>query len=447
MPTHTSVTLDWAQQLRGLDPCAEPAVIEAARTGLIDYLACALGGAPDPGIDILIDALQPASGNATVIGRGLAVDACNAALLNGYSGHVLDFDDVQRSVRGHPSTVLLPALLAVAQTRGLTGDRLLAGYAVGVQAMGRLGLALGGGHYEAGFHSTATLGVIGAAVACGWAIELSAPKLAVAIGLAVTQASGLRLQFGSAAKPLHAGLAARNGLTSALLAEAGLAGAIESLGGKGGFLDVYGFGQAAAEHLLARDDDWQILDPGLIFKRYASCAATHHAADAALALHAERGSDAPVIEAIEVTFPPGLITPLAKQLPTDRADGRFSVEYVIAHALLRGHLDAGAFERGAVDPDIAALMRRVSVRVDERVPSITRPPFSRFSIVELIEVSGARFARRADAPRSGVPREKLIAAVRSRQRGEALLEQIAGLHDAQSLQRLLNALSQPFTDY
>ena len=169
--TSSSLTQAWARQLLSLDPTGSPQVMEAARRGLTDYLACALGGADDPGLDRVAAALAPATGAATVIARGQTLDAVSAALLNGYSGHALDYDDVHRSVRGHPSTVLLPALLALAQTRGMSGQKLLGAYAVGAQAMGRLGLAIGGAHYEAGFHNTATLGTIATAAACGWGAD------------------------------------------------------------------------------------------------------------------------------------------------------------------------------------------------------------------------------------------------------------------------------------
>lgn len=436
-----SLTHAWAEQLSSLDPEREPDVIDAARVGLTDYLACTLGGANDPGVDALLKAFPASPGVATVIGREQPADPLTAALLNGYSGHALDYDDVQRSVRGHPSTVLLPALLALAQSRGLPGRRLLAAYAVGVEAMGRLGLAIGGAHYEAGFHNTATLGTVATAAACGWLIGLSGPTLAVAMGLAVTQAAGLRLQFGSPAKPLHAGLAARNGLSSALLAEAGLGGATNSLEGEGGFLAVYGYGQSAPQRLLAREGTWQIVEPGLIFKRYASCAATHHAADASLALREEQGAVVRTVQRIVVTFPPGLTTPLARELPRDRQAGRFSVEYVVAHALWHGHLNASAFEAGAIDAEVAALMARVTVRVDADAPSITQPPFARFSVVELCDAEGRCLSARGDAPRAGDPVEKLLAAAGTAERGDQLLAAIAALDDATSLQRLLDALA------
>jgi len=446
MPTGTTLTRQWAEHLLALQPQQHAAVMSAARAGLVDYLACALGGAHDPGLHI-VESVYPgtATGTATVLGRGYATDAGRAALLNGYSGHALDYDDVQRSVRGHPSTVLLPALLALAEIRGASAERLLGAYAVGVQAMASLGLATGPAHYEAGYHNTATLGAIAAAAACGWLIDLPAAPLTVAIGIAVTQASGLRAQFGSQVKPLHAGLAAQAGLNSALLAEAGLTGATEALDGEGGFFALTSHGAATPLELLAPVDVWQIVQPGLVFKRYASCAATHHAADAALALHAAGQIHAPAIETLRVIFPPGLTAPLAKTLPTDRSAGRFSVEYVVAHALVHGHLDFAAFGSGPIDPSTAELMKRVQVDIDPSAPAIGTSPLARFSVLQVTQIQGAPQALRVDAPRPGVPAEKFAAALGRAPRARVLLEQIQTMHSADDLQSLLAALALPPT--
>lgn len=446
MPTGNPLTYQWAEHLLALDPQHHRDVIQASRAGLVDYLACALGGSNDAGLRLVESVYVGATvGTASVLGRGYTTDPARAALLNGYSGHALDYDDVQRSVRGHPSTVLLPALLALAQARGAPAERLLGAYAVGVEAMGSLGLATGPAHYEAGYHNTATLGVIAAAAACGWLLNLSAAQLTVAIGIAVTQASGLRVQFGSQVKPLHAGLAAQAGVTSALLAEAGLTGAAEALDGAGGFFDLTGHGAAAPHKLLEPTGAWQIVRPGLIFKRYASCAATHHAADAALMLHGSGQNGARAIESLRVIFPPGLRAPLAKTLPDDRSAGRFSVEYVVAHALVHGHLDFCAFSDGPIDPVTAELMTRVQVDTDPSAPAIGTSPLARFSVLQITQTSGLQQALRVDAPRPGVPAEKFAAALAQAPRAQALLDQIQDMHSAEDLQQLLSALTIPLT--
>lgn len=148
---------------------------------------------------------------------------------------MLDYDDVHGSVRGHPTIAIIPALLSVAAEGKVRADALISAYIVGLETMARLGLAMGTKHYEAGFHATATLGTIGAAAAIAHLPEFDVSTTAIALGLAATQSAGLRLQFGFDAKPLHAGLAARAGLTAARLAEAGFLGAPDFIDNANGF--------------------------------------------------------------------------------------------------------------------------------------------------------------------------------------------------------------------
>lgn len=227
-----SLTARYAGLVAGSQP--SPEAIAAGRDGLLDFLACAFASANDPGTLKLWRTLAPAGGTGSVslIGRAERTDAYTAALLNGYGGHALDYDDVHPSVRGHPGTVILPALLAAAEESLATAEAFLAAYVVGVEAMARLGLALGTRHYEAGFHATATLGTVGAAAAVAHLQQFDAGRTATALGIAATQSFGLRLQFGSEVKPLHAGLAARAGLLAARLAETDLSGAPGFLDGK-----------------------------------------------------------------------------------------------------------------------------------------------------------------------------------------------------------------------
>ncbi|HHT0209490.1 TPA: MmgE/PrpD family protein, partial [Raoultella planticola] len=189
---------------------------EKARAGLLDFLAVTLpvtrGDIDDSGLKSLRQVYR-------------ANDAQSRALRLGYAGHALDFDDFHADFRGHPSTVILPAVLALAAERAdIDGDRFLDAYVIGVEAAGRLGLAAGPRHYTLGFHSTATLGTIAAAAACARFVGAGARDTAVILGIAATQASGLRAQFGSEAKPLHAGLAAQAAVSATLLALSGFHG-------------------------------------------------------------------------------------------------------------------------------------------------------------------------------------------------------------------------------
>ncbi len=391
-----TLTQDFARRIADAQPLQDAAAVHAAREGVLDFLASAFPGPADPAWHRLRGVLPQAGGPARVIGQATTADAASAALLNGYAGHALDFDDVHSSVRGHPGTVLLPALFALADTLpNATALDLIDAYIVGVEAMARLGLALGSKHYETGFHNTATLGPLGAAAACARLLKLGAAATENALGLAATQAGGLRLQFGSEAKPLHAGLATRSGLFAAQLAQAGLQGSPGVLEAPIGFLDAYGFGAADAQRALAGwGSPWQIVTPGLYFKPYACCTATHYAADAALALRAEHQLRAEDIAAVRVVFPPAGDTPLTVTDPATGLEGRFSVEYVLAAALVDGALGLSLFDERAAREDLRSFGRLVSRAYDADAPRASTDPQTRFSTVEVRLHDGRQLSRR-----------------------------------------------------
>src|SRR5699024_5711655 len=146
-----------------------------------------------------------------VIGKGFKTDSLNSALYNGFLGHYLDFDDVHEESRSHPSVVIFPALLSLSLHRKYTFYEFLSAYVVGVETMVKLTKALGDNHYNKGWHNTSTIGVIAASAASSYLLKSSKDQVATALGIAATTASGLRLQFGTEVKPLHAGLSSRSG--------------------------------------------------------------------------------------------------------------------------------------------------------------------------------------------------------------------------------------------
>lgn len=403
-----TLSQDFARRIADARPLEDAAAVQAAREGVLDFLAAAFPGPADPAWHKLRGVLPQGGGAARVMGQPGTADAASAALLNGYAGHALDFDDVHSSVRGHPGTVLLPALFALADSLpSTTALDLLDAYIVGVEAMARLGLALGSKHYETGFHNTATLGPLGAAAACARLLKLDAAATENALGLAATQAGGLRLQFGSEAKPLHAGLAARSGLFAAQLAQAGLQGAPGVLEAPIGFLDAYGFGASDAQRALVDwGAPWQIVTPGLYFKPYACCTATHYAADAALALRAKHQLRADDIAAVRVVFPPAGDTPLTVTDPATGLEGRFSVEYVLAAAFVDGALGLSLFDERPAREDLRAFGRRVSRAHDPHAARASTDPKTRFSTVEVTLHDGRQYAQQVQ----GLSRAKDLAA-------------------------------------
>jgi 2-methylcitrate dehydratase PrpD len=263
--------------------------------------------------------------------------------------------------------------------------------------MARLGLALGGWHYEHGFHQTATLGVIGAAAAAAHLLAFDVDAIENTLGLAVTQAAGLRFQFGSEGKPLHAGLAARAGLFAAQLSQGGVQGAPGCLDGPLGFFSVFGGDTAVPERAVQSwGRPWQIVTPGLHFKPYPCCIGSHYAAEAALALRERHALQPGDIAAIRVTFPKGGDIPLQVRRPASGLEGRFSVEYVVAVALTEGALALAAFSDRPVRADLDGLARRVSRHYDLDGPPAAVDPTARYSVVEIELKNGAIVSQKID---------------------------------------------------
>ncbi|MBK0000957.1 MmgE/PrpD family protein [Erwinia sp. S38] len=360
-----------------------------AREGAKDYFACLFpvlyGSVVDSGLEPVIRVFPALHSKE------------NLALQLGYISHALDFDDYHPAFRGHPTTVVLSTLLALSKASPTVSiDAFLDAYVVGVELAGRLGKAIGTRHYSAGFHSTATLGTIAAAGAACRLLNLSVRTTQIALGLAATQASGLRSQFGSAAKPLHAGLSARSAVNSVQLAQAGFGGQPDGV--LESFLQILGFDAAQPEQLLAEwGNPWRIIAPGLEFKRYPTCGGTHSAAEAAFVLRQQleergQGAVAQIIDHIEVSFPPGADTAPNIIAPKNGVEARFSLEYVIADALIGGSVALENYTEAPVKADIAELAARVSRHPDPTAPADELDPDRRFHRVTLFLNDGSQLS-------------------------------------------------------
>jgi 2-methylcitrate dehydratase PrpD len=204
---------------------APECTLATARLCVLDFFGLAIAGSREPVARILGQAARlGASPVATAIGHGHHFSLQQATFLNGVAGHALDYDDVALAMHVHPTTVILPPLLALAEARGFSYDEVLRAFVAGYEAAGMVGAWLGSGPYDRGFHMTGTVGCIGAAAGAAYLLDLDEQACARALGLAATQAAGLKAQFGTMAKLLHAGRAAETGLLAALWAGAGLTG-------------------------------------------------------------------------------------------------------------------------------------------------------------------------------------------------------------------------------
>jgi 2-methylcitrate dehydratase PrpD len=217
-----------------------PDVRHEARRALLNYIGCAAGGSHEPAVDTAIRAFAPYSGKptASLLGRTERFDPLHAALINGISSHVYEYDDTTPKNYIHPTPPVASALFAYASANPVSGCDFMHAFVMGFEAESRIGNAVYPAHYEAGWHITATAGVFGAAAAAGKLLGISIQDMIWAIGLAATQAAGLREMFGSMAKSFHAGRAAQAGYASALLAQAGFTAGEHGIEGPRGFAAV-----------------------------------------------------------------------------------------------------------------------------------------------------------------------------------------------------------------
>src|SRR5262245_13648388 len=250
-------------------------VRELTRQCVLDYLGVALAGAGDPLVGILLDEMTEARGapQAGVIGHSARLPAMSAALVNGAAAHALDYDDVNMAMPGHPSVAILPALLALAELKGSSGREVITAFVAGYETACRIGVALQPGHYNIGFHATATVGCFGAAAACARLLRLDTAATATALGIAGTQAAGLKSQFGTMCKPFHAGKAAQNGLLAARLAARGFSTRTDVVECVQGFALTHGPDFVPEASLAAPEAGFHVL--ANLFKYHSACYMTH----------------------------------------------------------------------------------------------------------------------------------------------------------------------------
>src|SRR5262245_12698747 len=246
-------------------------VRELTRQCVLDYLGVALAGAEDPLVGILLDEMTEAGGSpqAGVIGHSARLPALSAALVNGAAAHALDYDDVHMAMPGHPSVAVLPGLLALAELKGSSGRDVINAFVAGYESACRIGAALQPGHYSLGFHATTPVGCFGSTAACARLLGLGAGTAAMAMGIAGTQAAGLKSQFGTMCKPFHAGKAAQSGLLAARLAARGFSSRTDIVECVQGFALTHGPDFAPEASLAAPEAGFHVL--ANLFKYHSAC--------------------------------------------------------------------------------------------------------------------------------------------------------------------------------
>jgi 2-methylcitrate dehydratase PrpD len=363
VPEVTGILADWVARIKGEDIPAE-----VRREGLrtfVNWFGCALGGARHETVDRALAAVMPFSGKATssVLGRPEKLDALHAALLNGISSHVLDYDDTHLKTIIHPAGPVASALLALAELRPISGADMLTALIVGIEVECRIGNCVYPHHYDRGWHITGTAGVFGAAAAVGKAIGLSSRQLRWAFGLAATQSSGLREMFGTMTKSFHPGRAAQNGMFAALMAEAGYDSSERAIEAPRGFARVMSDKQDYGEIIDDLGTRWEAALNS--YKPFACGIVIHPTIDGCIQLREELGEKVKAIKSVALKTHPLVLELTGKRTPKTGLEGKFSVYHSAATALLRGDGGPTAFTDEMVnEPDIIALRDATTATAD-----------------------------------------------------------------------------------
>ena len=377
--------------------------LDAAAAAVRDTVGVVLAGAIEPAARMVQSlAADEGRGDSAVLGTSMRTGAGVAAMANGVAAHALDYDDMCFVSLAHPSCALMPAALAACELAGASGRTLLEGYVVGFELECRLGKAMNPRHYhDRGWHCTSTIGTVGAAAAAARVLGLTPAETVHALGIAASSACGLKENLGSMVKPLHAGMAARNGVMAAQLAQRGYRASELSLDGPQGFLAAMD-----AQHrdltlaVTALDSFWDILTTGITVKLYPSCAATHPPLDVLLDLRYAEAFSPDDVESIDIQVDSMTPRLLIYDRPATGLEGKFSMPFCAAAALVDGHVGISTFDVSRIQaPDILALMPKIRMRANAAFDNT--PPLSHTIVT--VRLSGGRVLERSSNGARGYP--------------------------------------------
>jgi len=373
-----------------------PDQFQYVRKSVLDWLGCCLAGAREPAVRSLNEVMEQmqSAPHATVIARGRRASVLDAAMLNGAAGNVLDLDDVHPQLIGHPSSVLAPTLLSLAEWQEATGRELATAYVAGYESMVRMGLATEPQLYDRGWHATGVLGVFGACAAAARLLRLTEDQIVNALAIAASQAAGLRELFGTSSKCIHHGKAATAGILSCLWAQKGVDSAEDVVGGRFGlrtFCDPVRV-QALVEDLGTRFHLAQTC-----FKRHAACGSVHAAIDAALQLRGQPGFLSEDIEHVDAVVHELCVSLTERNAQAGTAfAAKYSLHYSLALALLEGRADLDVYTDARVnDPAVREMARKVRMTADPQMRYVEAMPAD----LTMVMKGGRELRLRVDAPK------------------------------------------------
>ncbi len=340
---------------------------EASRT-LLNWIGCVLGGSQSEAVGIAISALSPFFGReqASLLGRKERIDILNAALINGISSHVLDFDDTHLRTVIHPAGPVLSAILALAEYQPVSGGDFLNAMVLGIEAECRIGNAVYPAHYDVGWHITGTAGVFGAAAAVGKLLGLSEQQMVWALSLAAAQPVGLREMFGTMTKSFHPGRAAHNGLTAAFLASKNFTSSDHGIEAKSGWANVLSTERNYAEitEKLGRTYEVSVNS----YKPFPCGVVMHPTIDGCIQLRRQYQLTPDQIDRVELKVHPLVLELTGKKTPQAGLEGKFSIYHAAAIAIVDGMAGEQQFsDREVRNPVVTTLRDRVSAVIDPAI--------------------------------------------------------------------------------
>jgi 2-methylcitrate dehydratase PrpD len=348
----------------GFDDLPQEAIVRAKML-VLDFLGVTIAGTASPIGEIIVRfGRETKDGRAaTVIGAGFKTSIPSAAFINGTLAHALDIDDTAAGTVAHPNAPVLPALLALGEKYKVSGKELLTAYILGLEVFYRVALASQG--HMMGWHRTSVFGTIAAAAAAARLMNLSVEQIRAAIGISTSLAAGLQLNFGTMTKAIQVGNASRSGLVAAILAKEGCTANLDTLGDPKGFGYAFYSGKFIAEKAVAEiGKPFSIVFPGNAMKIYPCCGLAHSPADVTLRLVREHDIALEQVEKVEVYTEELTPQVLVYHQPKTDYEGKYSLEYIIAAAILDRGVRQETFTYSMVNrPEIQAFLGKVEGRV------------------------------------------------------------------------------------
>ena len=376
--------------------------VAQGKRALLDTIGVTLAGYSEASAQVMMDWVAECGARpvASVLGSSTATSPALAALANGTMGHALDFDDVTFHMRGHPSVPVAPVALALGEATGASGADVLMAFIVGVEVEAKAGKAMTAAHIRRGWHPTGIIGSLGAAAAAAKLLGLNEIQTQMALGIAASKAGGLRKNFGTMTKPLHAGEAARSGIEAAQWAQRGFTADHQVLDDRFSYFEVFAGDNEFDAEAMVREfgAPYEVVSPGIGVKPYPACRQMHRSIDAMLELTHTHGLNADDIEAIVCETSERALSFLVHHRPQTGLEGKFSMEYALAAAALNGKMGLAEFSDQSVqDPRAQDLLQRVRYEHPDAGQAewdLTLP-----DIVSVELRNGQRLSQRIDIPK------------------------------------------------